>query len=155
MTFNTRFFHCESFVQSSGDRVRKEYSVTFADNGCKHLYVKREIDIQPEIRSYLGDTLIGNVLAKAALGDTSGLRQVGTESYIDARTFQNMTYAQMHDVAKNADKLFNVLPDEITSKYDSAEDFVASCNGATLGRLIKDYAEKLASSSESEVSVNG
>ena len=155
MTFNTRFTHCEGFVQPSGDSVRKEYSVTFGDNGCKHLYVKREIDIQPEIRSYLGDTLIGNVLAKAALGDTSGLRQVGTESYIDARSFQNMTYALMHNVAKNADKLFAVLPDEIKGKYHSADEFVSACNGATLGRLIKDYADKLASSAAKEDSSNG
>lgn len=155
MTFNTRFAHCEGFVQPSGDVVRKEYSVTYGDNGCKHLYVKNVVDIQLEIRSYLGDTLIGNVLAKAALGDTSGLRQVGTESYIDARSYQNMTYAQMHNVAKNADRLFNVLPDDIKGKFNSAEEFVSSCNGATLGRLIKDYAEKLASSADKEVSNNG
>lgn len=151
MIFRTALNHGEFKNQPCGCLKRRVYKTTFDDRGCKHLFLFEEYDIQPEINSYLSDTLVSNVLARAAKGDTSGLRKVPGE-YFDCSNYQFKSFSDLHHEAAQADRLFSLLPGELRNGCESASEFFDKTNAATLSSLFTAYSDKLRKSVTKEVS---
>lgn len=153
MTFRTSLNHGEFVNQPCGCVKRRVYKTTTDDRGCKHLFLFEEHDIQPEINSYLSDTLVSNVLARAAKGDTSGLRKTPGE-YFDCSNYQYKSFSDLHYEASQADRLFDLLPGDLRNGCESASEFFDKTNAATLSSLFTAYSDKLRKSSTKEESSN-
>lgn len=141
--FNTAFNHPIHYVQSPGSERRVVFGVKHGAHGSRTLYIKEEVDIQPEINSYLIDTQIGNILARVALGDTSMLRSESAVVYMDATQFQNMTICDIKKAEKQASDLFSVLPKALQEQYGTPEGFFDNCTPAALSRFMSDYSAEI------------
>lgn len=133
-------FNALSNPTPSGDRFYHKLDVIKIENGCRSLILGKKIDRQVEINSYLSDTLIGNVLARAALGDTSGLRSLESISFGDIRCMQNKPFSQLMKEAGFVKDEFASLPSFIKEKYKDAETLVNTAN-ADIISSIADYVK--------------
>lgn len=113
----------ERHYAPSGSRMADDFEIQIDERGHKKLVKTGEHDIYEEIQSYLEETKIENILARAAAGDIDALNQrQGT--YADIADFPQ-TLGEAQKTILKLGKEFEKLPNEIREKFDfSKEKFV-------------------------------
>lgn len=148
----TRFSDFSYTPTCCGCRKYKVKKAIVIDHGYKSLVDVEERDLQDEINSFLSDTLIGNVLARVALGDTSGLRPLTKDSYCDVTKYQRMTLADMSAAASRVGQIYDSLPSELKARFGSSEALVNASNVDVMRSILSLFDVH---STKKEENVNG
>lgn len=150
-------FSCSSYTPTPcGCRTYKIKKAIVIDHGYKSLIDVEERDLQNEINSFLSDTLIGNVIARCALGDTSGLRPLSKDNYMDVTKYQRMTLSDMTAAASRVGQIYDSLPPDLKSRFGSADALVNSSNVDVMRSILSHFEQSNVSNSvNKEENVNG
>lgn len=113
----------ERHFAPAGSRMADDFEVQIDERGHKVLVKVGEHDIYEEIQSYLEETKIENILARAAGGDVEALNQ-RQGIYADITEFpSNLAEAQKTILRLGSE--FEKLPNDIREKFDfSKEKFI-------------------------------
>lgn len=113
----------ERHFSPAGSRMADDFEVQIDERGHKVLLKVGEHNIYEEIQSYLEETKIENILARAAAGDLEVLNQ-RQGLYADITEFpSNLAEAQKTILKLGSE--FEKLPNEIRHKFDfSKEKFI-------------------------------
>lgn len=124
MNFRTAYSEPIRYTTEPGSRMANDYEVQLDKKGHKKLVKIGEHDIYEEIQSYLEETKIENILARAAAGDIEALN-ARNGAYADI-TDAPATLAEAHQMIISLENKFKQLPQEIRNKFNnSEEEFVA------------------------------
>lgn len=110
----------ERYHTDPGSRMHNDYEIQIDKKGHKVLKHVGEHDIYEEIQSYLEETKIENILAKAAAGDLNALNQ-RTGLYIDV-TDSPKSLAEAQNAILKLGNYFEALPAEIREKFDNSKE---------------------------------
>lgn len=113
----------ERHFAPAGSRMADDFEIQIDEQGHKKLVKVGEHDIYEEIQSYLEETKIENILARASAGDLDALNQrQGT--YADIADFPQ-TLGEAQKAILKLGTEFEKLPNEIREKFDfSKEKFI-------------------------------
>lgn len=153
--FRTRFSDYNYTPTCCGCRKYKVKKAIVIDHGYKSLIDVEERDLQNEINSFLSDTLIGNVLARAALGDTSGLRPLSKDCYVDVTKYQRMTLSDMTAAASRVGQIYDSLPADLKARFGSADALVNSSNVDVMRSILSHFEQTVSNTVKKEDNVNG
>lgn len=119
----------------AGSRLADDFEIQIDERGHKVLVKVGEHDIYEEIQSYLEETKIENILARAVAGDPDALN-VRQGQYADITQFPtNLAEAQKTILKLGSE--FEKLPNEIREKFDfSKEKFIQQFGS-------EDWVEKM------------
>lgn len=107
----------------SGEKLRKEYTVTIDDNGHKVLQQTGYTNQYGLIQENLENTLIETILDRAAMGDPEALERANTQ-YMDT-TKMPKSLAEAQNKVLEIRQEFYKLPVDIRQKFDhSPEKFI-------------------------------
>lgn len=110
----------ERFYANPGSRMHNDYEIQIDKKGHKTLKKVGEHDIYEEIQSFLEETKIENILARAAAGDLNALNQ-RTGLYIDV-TDSPKTLAEAQNAILKLGNYFDSLPADIRAKFDNSKE---------------------------------
>lgn len=107
----------------TGKRLELTYGYKVNKKGQKELVINGETDVYEKIQSYLEDTKIETVLARAAAGDGTVFRPDGMYGDFTSAP-KNLLEAQQ--MMQDLQNLWGNIPNEIKKEYGfSVENFVA------------------------------
>lgn len=107
----------------SGEKLRKEYTITIDDNGHKVLQQTGYTNQYGLIQENLENTLIETILDRAAMGDPEALERANTQ-YMDT-TKMPKSLAEAQNKVLEIRQEFYKMPVEIRQKFDhSPEKFI-------------------------------
>lgn len=112
-------------ISPAGTEYTNDYEIRIDGNNHKTLVKVGKHNHYNEIQSYLEETKIENILAKAALGDTTALN-VTEGKYMDCLDMPK-TLAEAQQTILNIKNEFESLPLEVREKFNfSPEEYVAN-----------------------------
>lgn len=124
MTVYSRFNRPERMHTEAGRKFKNEYEIKIDEDGHKRVHKSGETNLYERIQEALPDTLIINILDRAAMGDPEALAR-HQENYLDA-TDMPKTLAEAQNTIIRIQNEFEDLPAEVRKKFDfSAEKYVA------------------------------
>lgn len=135
--FRTAYSPAIRVRQNAGTRFRYEYEYKIDKSGHKKLQCTAKIDQYAEIQTYKNECLIENIIAKAKMGDMSGL--------VDAKTLiQGMDISEIPDnmieikrQIQDMENAWTKLPAETRAKFgNNPENWVNEAG-------TKQWMEKL------------
>lgn len=100
--------------------MHNDYEIQIDKKGHKTLKQVGEHDIYEEIQSFLEETKIENILARAAAGDLNTLNQ-RTGLYIDV-TDSPKTLAEAQNAILKLGNYFDSLPTDVRAKFDNSKE---------------------------------
>lgn len=111
-----------NYVSPSGDGYVETYEYKLTKNGEEELVISGKKNLYEEIQAYKESTEIANILTRFINGETDVLNAV-PGAYFDA-TDMPTSYAEYFARVKEAQHIFDQLPDDIKAKFDNdAEKF--------------------------------
>ena len=120
--FNSRTNKPKTIPAPTGNKFANEYSMQIDEKGHKILKKVGETNVYEKIQAGLEDTLIENILTRAAMGDTNALNRI-QGNYIDC-TEMPKTLAEAQNRILLLKSEFDGLPVELRREYNfSAEDY--------------------------------
>lgn len=133
--FNSRTNKAETIPAPSGKKFTNEYSMQIDEKGHKTLKKVGETNVYQKIQEGLEDTLIENILTRAALGDNKALNRI-QGNYLDC-TEMPETLADAQNRILLLKSEFDRLPIELRREYNfSAEEFVADAGSTKWNELM-------------------
>lgn len=126
-----------------GNRMATTYEVEIDSHGHKELKATGKTDTYAKIQSYLEETKIENILARALLGDDEALNRVEGK-YIDT-TEMPKTLAEAQNMIIKMKTEFDSLPIEVRKEFNfSPEQFIATAG-------TEEWAKALGYETKTEV----
>lgn len=133
--FNSRTNKPKTISAPSGEKFANEYAMQIDEKGHKTLKKVGETNIYEKIQSNLEETLIENILTRAAMGDSKALNRV-QGNYIDC-TEMPETLADAQNRILLLKSEFDRLPIELRREYNfSAEEFVTDAGSTKWNKLM-------------------
>lgn len=121
--FKTAYGEHERMETNPGSEYRETFKMVIDDNGHKSLKLDGKEHIYAQIQEGLEETLIENILQRAALGDDTALNRI-EGSYADI-TGAPKTLADAQQMILQITNDFNGLPVDIRREFDfSVEKFI-------------------------------
>lgn len=125
MKFNTAFSEKKPVYMEVGSKFMDTYEYSIDEKGHKSLVKTGEKDIYTPIQEALENTLIENILQKAALGDPEALNKIQGH-YLDT-TNMPTSLAEAQNKIIQLKNEFNQLPVDVRRKFDfSPEMYIHS-----------------------------
>lgn len=126
------------FVSPSGNGFVDVYElVTDKKSGSEEVVKTGKKNLFEEIQAYRESTEIANIINRFLNGETDVLKQV-QGAYMDV-TNAPTSYADYFAKVKEAEKIFNQLPDAIKDKFDnSAEKFFLEFGTESFNDKVSD-----------------
>lgn len=118
--FASRTTQRPRFFSDPGSRERNDYAITIDKKGHKVLKCVGKHDIYQEIQSYLEETKIENIIARAAAGDVAALNQ-RQGFYADITDTPNNLAEAQNEILKLSN-YFDSLPAEVRAKFDNSKE---------------------------------
>lgn len=110
----------ERYITNPGSRMHNDYEIQIDKKGHKVLKHVGEHDTYEEIQSYLEETKIENILARAAAGDMNALNQ-RSGLYADV-TNAPANLAEAQNAILKLSNYFDQLPAETRPKFDNSKE---------------------------------
>lgn len=142
----------DSFISSSGNRVRALFELGKDSNGCKILVKTGSVDVPDFINAFRATTDMAFILARLSAGDTSVLNRKPC-FYADSTMFPRDPSEGMRMIDASV-RAFDALPEDTRAKFDNnVFNWLSSAGSAEwITKMSKVPAPVVPDSSESEVS---
>lgn len=125
------------FISPSGDGYIDEYEFKKDEKGFDELVKTGRRNTQEEIQSFAESANITNIINRFMNGEIELLHAVDGD-YVDVRDAPT-SYADYFAKVKEAEKIFEQLPDEIKDKFDNdAEKFFLEFGTDTFNDKVND-----------------
>lgn len=133
--FKSRTNKPETIAAPTGRKFANEYAMQINEKGHKTLQKVGETNVYEKIQAGLEDTLIENILTRAAMGDSKALNRI-QGNYLDCTEMpETLADAQNRILLLKSD--FDKLPVELRREYNfSAEEFVADVGSTKWNKLM-------------------
>lgn len=142
----------DTFISSSGDRVRPLFELGLDKDKRKILVQTGSVDIPDFINAFQATTDMAFILARLSAGDVSVLNRKPC-FYCDS-TILPKTPAEGYDMIDQSIRAFDALPDDVRAKFNNnVLDWLASAGSPDwISKMARVPAPVSPDSSESEVS---
>lgn len=107
----------DTFISSSGERIRFLYELGLDEHKRKTLVQTGSVDISDFINAFQSTTDMAFILARLSAGDVSVLNRKPC-FYADSTMFPK-TPAEGYDMIDQSIRAFDALPDEVRAKFDN------------------------------------
>lgn len=133
--FRSRTTGHERSITEAGTAYETTYEIELDENNHKTLKPTGKKHTYAEIQSYLEETKIENILAKALLGDTEALNRVEGK-YMDT-TEMPTTLAEAQNMVIKLRSEFNTLPLDIRRAFNySPEEYIAAYGSESWAKTL-------------------
>lgn len=128
------------FISNPGNRYKTEYVGEIQDDGTIVLVEVGKTDLKELHNRDAESCDVNNIVQRFANGDISALQQV-QGSYMDMLGMPS-DLRGMHDMIKNLQNSFDLLPEEQRNQFASFEDWLGSVGSERFNKAMSVEKEK-------------